>query len=53
VLPYTSRSRSECRVRTIFQFTLTDTYDGDAAAFTGFANNFAKEFSFGRMHQSV
>jgi len=35
------------------QFTLAKTHDRDAATFTCFANNGAKELSFGCMHQSM
>lgn len=49
----TRRSPPECRIRMLIQFTLAKAHDRDAAAFTCFASNLAKELSFGRMHQSV
>jgi hypothetical protein len=37
----------------LIQFTLAKTKDRDATTFTCFANNGAKELSFGCKHQSV
>jgi len=44
---------TEGRLGMLIEFTLAKTHNRDAAAFTRFPNDLAKELSFGCMHESV